>query len=60
MKIIETQFRGLDIGDIYGLMNRDKNTKVSRYLKKNFEKLQEFIDEIKFSNHIRFVIKKKH
>lgn len=58
MRIVETQFKGLDIGDIYGLMMRNKNIKIARYLKKNFERLQEFIDKINYSNHIRFVIKK--
>lgn len=59
IKILETQFKGLDIGDMYGLMNRNKNIKIAKYLKKNFEKLQDFIDKINYSNHIRFVIKKK-
>ena len=40
-------------------MSRNKNFKISKYLKKNFEKLQDFIDKINYSNHIRFVIKKK-
>jgi 2-polyprenyl-3-methyl-5-hydroxy-6-metoxy-1,4-benzoquinol methylase len=60
MKIIETQFKGLDIGDIYGLMNRNNKVKTSRYIKKNFEKLQKFIDKIDYSNHMRFIIKKNN
>ena len=59
MKIIETQFKGLDIGDIYGLMNRERNFKTANYLKKNLNYLQDFVDKTKFSNHIRFVIKNK-
>lgn len=57
MKIIETQYRGLDIGDIYGLMNRNGNIKIANYLKKRFDYLQNFIDKIDYSNHVRFVIK---
>ena len=34
IKILETQFKGLDIGDIYGLLNRSKNIKIAKYLKK--------------------------
>ena len=59
MKVIETQYKGLDIGDIYGLMNRKKKFKTANYLKKNFSYLQNFVDKVKFSNHIRFVIKNK-
>ncbi len=59
MKIVETQYRGLDIGDIYAFMNRKKNFRSADFLYKNFEKLQNFIDEISYSNHVRFVIKKK-
>ena len=59
MKVIETQYKGLDIGDIYGLMNREKNFKAANYLKKNFDYLQNFVDRTNFSNHIRFVIKNK-
>ena len=59
-QIIETQFKGLDIGDIYGLMNRNNKVKTSRYIKKNFEKLQKFIDKIDYSNHMRFIIKKNN
>lgn len=57
--IIETQYKGLDIGDMYGLMNRNKDFKTANFLKKNFEYLQEFVDKTKFSNHVRFVIKCK-
>lgn len=60
MKIVETQFKGLDIGDIYGLLNRQKSKKTANFLKMNFEKLQEFVDRNNYSNHIRFIIKNKN
>ena len=59
MKVIETQYKGIDIGDIYGLMNRKRNFKTAKYLKKNFKDLQNFVDTTNFSNHVRFVIKNK-
>ena len=59
MKIIETQYRGLDIGDIYGLMNRNGKTKIANYLRQNFDYLQNFVDKSDYSNHVRFVIKNR-
>ena len=29
MKVIQTQYKGIDIGDIYGLMNRKRNFKTT-------------------------------
>ena len=59
MKVIQTQYKGIDIGDIYGLMNRKRNFKTAKYLEKNFNSLQNFVDTTNFSNHVRFVIKNK-
>lgn len=59
LKIIETQFKGLDIGDIYALLNDKKKNNVANYLNKNALKLQEFVDNIEYSNHVRFVLKNK-
>jgi 2-polyprenyl-3-methyl-5-hydroxy-6-metoxy-1,4-benzoquinol methylase len=59
LKIIETQYRGLDIGDIYALVNEKGDKKTANFLNKNSTSLQKFLDSIGFSNHIRFVLKNK-
>lgn len=58
LKIIETQYRGLDIGDIYAFLNENGDSSTAKFLNKNSTKFQELIDKIGFSNHIRFVLKK--
>ena len=39
MKVIETQYKGIDIGDIYGLMNRKRNFKTAKYLEKKISNI---------------------
>tara|TARA_B100000963_G_scaffold293822_1_gene264338 strand:+ start:10825 stop:11757 length:933 start_codon:yes stop_codon:yes gene_type:complete len=59
LKIVETQYRGIDVGDIYALINEKGNKKTSNFLNQNSTLFQKFIDDIGFSNHIRFVLKSK-
>ena len=59
LSIAETQYRGLDIGDIYAMINENGEKKVTNFLNKNSTLLQKFLDDIGFSNHIRFILKKK-
>lgn len=59
LKIIETQYKGIDIGDIYGYMKRKKKYKCVNFLKKNQNILQKFVDILDFSNHMRFIIKSR-
>lgn len=60
MKIIETQYKGLDIGDIYAYLNEFGSKKKANYLFRNSLLLQNFLDNINYSNHVRFVIKNKN
>lgn len=60
MKIIETQYKGLDIGDIYAYLNEFGSKKKADYLFRNSLLLQNFLDNINYSNHVRFVIKNKN
>lgn len=57
-KIIETQYKGLDIGDIYAFFKENKKIKTANFLKRNADKLQNYVDKLHFSNAIRIVIKK--
>ena len=59
LKIVETQYRGIDVGDIYAQINEKGNKKTSNFLNQNSTLFQKFIDDIGFSNHIRFVLKNK-
>ena len=59
LRIIETQFRGLDVGDIYARINENGNKKLADFLNRNSVLFQRFVDEIGFSNHIRFILKNK-
>ena len=57
LKILHSEFRGLDVGDIYGLVNSQKKFKgISNFLEKNSDLLQEFLDRIGYSNHARYVL----
>lgn len=60
MRIVETQYRGLDIGDIYAYLNEFKDKKIASYLNKNSVLLQKFLDNTSYANHVRFVIKNKN
>ena len=57
-KVLETKFRGLDIGDTFAFLKEKKKIKFANYLKSNSDKLQNIIDELEFSNAVRFVLKK--
>ena len=59
LKILETQYRGLDVGDIYAKINQKGSKEITNFLNHNSTILQKFLDNIGFSNHIRFVLKKK-
>ena len=59
LKIVETQFKGLDVGDIYAIINERGDKKIANFLNQNSTIFQKFIDNIGFSNHIRFVLKNK-
>lgn len=58
LRIIRTQFRGLDVGDIYSFMRENNQTKIANFLKKNSDKLQGIVDYFEYSNAVRFIIKK--
>ena len=58
LKIAETQFRGLDVGDIFAFLKENKKTQIANFLKKNSDKIQNKIDQLEFSNAIRFILKK--
>ena len=57
LKIVETQHKGLDVGDIYAMINENGNKKIANFLNKNSTLFQNFLDNIEFSNHVRFVLK---
>jgi len=59
LKIVETQYRGLDVGDIYAMINENGDKKIANFLNQNSTLLQKFLDNIGYSNHIRFILKKK-
>ena len=59
LKIVETQYRGLDVGDIYAMINENGDKKIAKFLNQNSELLQKFLDNIGYSNHVRFILKKK-
>lgn len=59
LKIVETQYRGLDIGDIYAMINENGNKKIANFLNQNSTLFQKFLDNIGYSNHVRFILKKK-
>jgi SAM-dependent methyltransferase len=58
LKIAETQFRGLDVGDIFAFLRENKKTKIANFLKKNSDIIQNKIDQLEFSNAVRFILKK--
>ncbi len=57
-KFVSHQTRGLDFGDIYAYLNEDRNTKLANLILKSSNQLQKIFDELKFSNHSRYIIKK--
>ncbi len=59
LKIIETQFRGLDVGDIFAFLRDTKKVKIANFLKKNSNRMQNKVDQLEFSNAIRLILKKK-
>ena len=59
LKIVETQYRGLDVGDIYAMINENGDKKIANFLIQNSTLLQKFLDNIGYSNHIRFILQKK-
>jgi 2-polyprenyl-3-methyl-5-hydroxy-6-metoxy-1,4-benzoquinol methylase len=59
LKIVETQYRGLDVGDIYAMINENGDKKIANFLNQNSTLFQKFLDNIGYSNHIRFILKKK-
>ena len=59
LKIVETQYRGLDVGDIYAMINENGDKKIADFLNQNSTLFQKLLDKIGYSNHIRFVLKKK-
>lgn len=57
-KILETQYRGLDIGDIFAYLREKKEKRIAEFLSKYATKFQNKIDTLEYSNHMRFVLKK--
>lgn len=57
-KLIEHQTRGLDFGDIYAYQNEKTDKKLANLIFKKSHQLQQIFDELKFSNHSRYIIKK--
>jgi 2-polyprenyl-3-methyl-5-hydroxy-6-metoxy-1,4-benzoquinol methylase len=57
LKILYSECRGLDVGDIYGLLNSNKKDKdTANFLEKNSVVLQDFLDKIGYSNHARYIL----
>lgn len=57
-KLISHQTKGLDFGDIYAYQNEKKDKKLAKLILKNSHQMQQIFDELKFSNHSRYIIKK--
>jgi len=56
-KLVSHETKGLDFGDIYAFLNEQKNHKLTKTILKKSEQLQKIFDDLKFSNHSRYIIK---
>ena len=58
LKFLSHETHGLDFGDIYAYLNDRNNKNLTDKIFKYSNRLQQIFDELKYSNHSRYIIKK--
>ena len=58
LKIIYSKTFGLDIVDIWSFIRDSKNFKINKKDENKLLSMQNLIDKINYSNHLRIVLKK--